>query len=70
MRRKATPIGATEPRTRTATIHGRAISYREAGSGDLLLLVHGMAGTAEGWGSVIEPLAQSDRANSNSSFSD
>jgi pimeloyl-ACP methyl ester carboxylesterase len=41
----------------TATIHGRAVSYREAGTGDLLLLVHGMAGTAENWRSVIEPLA-------------
>jgi len=57
MRRKVTPIGATEMRTSTATVHGREVSYREAGSGDLLLLVHGMAGTAEGWGSVIEPLA-------------
>jgi pimeloyl-ACP methyl ester carboxylesterase len=57
MRRKVTPIGATEPRTRTATIHGREVSYREAGSGNLLLLVHGMAGTGESWRSVIEPLA-------------
>lgn len=57
MRRKVTPIGATQMRTRTATVHGREVSYREAGSGDLLLLVHGMAGTAENWRSVIEPLA-------------
>jgi pimeloyl-ACP methyl ester carboxylesterase len=40
-----------------ATIHGRALTYREAGEGPVLLLVHGMAGTAESWKSVIEPLA-------------
>ena len=42
---------------KTAPVHGRAVSYVEAGSGPLLLLVHGMAGTAENWQSVIEPLA-------------
>ncbi len=57
MSRKVTSIGATEPRTQTAAIHGREVSYREAGTGDLLLLVHGMAGTSENWRSVIEPLA-------------
>ena len=38
-------------------MHGRAVSYAEAGSGAVLLLIHGMAGTAENWQSVIEPLA-------------
>ena len=33
------------------------VSYAEAGAGPLLLLIHGMAGTAENWQSVIEPLA-------------
>lgn len=41
----------------TATVHGREVGYLEAGSGDLLLLIHGMAGTAEHWRPVIEPLA-------------
>jgi pimeloyl-ACP methyl ester carboxylesterase len=41
---------------RTAQVHGRAVSYVEAGSGQLLVLIHGMAGTAENWGPVIEPL--------------
>jgi pimeloyl-ACP methyl ester carboxylesterase len=41
----------------TATVHGRSVGYLEAGSGDLLLLVHGMAGTAEHWRPVLEPLA-------------
>jgi pimeloyl-ACP methyl ester carboxylesterase len=43
--------------TRTVQVHGRAVSYAEAGAGQLLLLIHGMAGTAENWKSVIEPLA-------------
>jgi pimeloyl-ACP methyl ester carboxylesterase len=51
------PIGATEVRVMSATVHGREVGYLEAGSGDLLLLVHGMAGTAEHWRPVIEPLA-------------
>jgi pimeloyl-ACP methyl ester carboxylesterase len=38
-------------------VHGRSVSYLEAGDGPLLLLVHGMAGTARNWDAVIEPLA-------------
>ncbi len=44
--------------TKTATLHGRAVSYAEAGSGPLLLLIHGMAGTRENWQAGIEPLAR------------
>jgi pimeloyl-ACP methyl ester carboxylesterase len=51
------PIGATDVQEMTATVHGRSVGYLQAGSGDLLLLIHGMAGTAENWRSVIEPLA-------------
>jgi pimeloyl-ACP methyl ester carboxylesterase len=51
------PIGATDAQSRMATVHGRAVSYSEAGSGELLLLIHGMAGNADNWESVIEPLA-------------
>jgi pimeloyl-ACP methyl ester carboxylesterase len=36
------------------------VNFIEAGSGPLLLLIHGMAGTCANWESVIEPLA-SDR---------
>jgi pimeloyl-ACP methyl ester carboxylesterase len=57
MSRKVVPIAPVTAQVRTATVHGRSIGYVEAGSGSLLLLVHGMAGTAENWGSVIEPLA-------------
>ena len=57
MGRKVVPIASTQAQSRTATVHGRSVGYVEAGNGDLLLLIHGMAGTAENWGSVIEPLA-------------
>jgi pimeloyl-ACP methyl ester carboxylesterase len=59
MSRKVVAIDPVKAQCRTATVHGRAVSYVEAGAGDgeLLLLVHGMAGTAENWSPVIEPLA-------------
>lgn len=44
--------------SQTASIHGHSISYLEAGSGPVLLLIHGIAGSKEVWGEVIEPLAQ------------
>jgi pimeloyl-ACP methyl ester carboxylesterase len=53
---------ASEPsrqlRDETAIVHGRSLHYLEAGSGPVLLLVHGMAGNAENWREVIEPLAR------------
>jgi pimeloyl-ACP methyl ester carboxylesterase len=54
---KPTPLRVGQVETRTTLVHGRAVSYAEAGSGPLLLLIHGMAGTSENWQSVIEPLA-------------
>ncbi|HEY0319268.1 MAG TPA: alpha/beta fold hydrolase [Solirubrobacterales bacterium] len=56
----STEVSTIKPdlvQSKTATVHGRSVSYAEGGSGDLLLLIHGMAGTSENWGSVIEPLA-------------
>ena len=46
-----------ETQVKVATVHGRSVSYIEAGEGPVLLLVHGIAGTCENWGEVIEPLA-------------
>ncbi len=43
---------------RTATLHGHSLTYAEAGSGPVLLLIHGMGGTFENWEAVIEPLAR------------
>ncbi|MGA2451960.1 MAG: alpha/beta fold hydrolase [Solirubrobacteraceae bacterium] len=47
---------AMEPSS--VTLHGRTLTYIGAGSGPVLLLIHGMAGTCENWRAVIEPLAQ------------
>jgi pimeloyl-ACP methyl ester carboxylesterase len=47
----------TEMQAKTATVHGRPITYAEAGEGPVLLLIHGMGGTYENWQEVIEPLA-------------
>ena len=49
-------MSAMEPRT--ITLHGRPVTYVQAGSGPVLLLIHGMAGTFENWRAVIEPLAR------------
>lgn len=46
-------------RSRTETIHGRAVSFTEAGTGPVLLLVHGMGGNCRNWEEVVEPLARS-----------
>ncbi len=53
---KPTPLRAAAVETKTAEVHGHSVSYLEAGSGEVLVLVHGMAGTAENWSPVIEPL--------------
>ena len=49
-------MSAIEPRT--ITLHGRPLSYVQAGRGPVLLLIHGMAGTLENWQAVMEPLAR------------
>jgi pimeloyl-ACP methyl ester carboxylesterase len=51
------PIDASISTAQTISVHGRSISYLTAGEGPLLLLIHGMAGTARNWDAVIEPLA-------------
>jgi pimeloyl-ACP methyl ester carboxylesterase len=43
---------------KTATLHGRPVSYTEAGSGPVLLLIHGLGGSSENWRAVVEPLAR------------
>lgn len=57
MAAKPTPLHPPLAETRTVLVHGHEVSYVAAGSGPLLVLIHGMAGTAENWSSVIEPLA-------------
>jgi pimeloyl-ACP methyl ester carboxylesterase len=48
----------TEMQAKTAIIHGRPVTYAEAGDGPVLLLIHGMGGTLENWQEVVEPLAR------------
>ena len=43
---------------RTAMLHGHLVTYAQAGSGPVLLLVHGMGGGYENWRQVIGPLAR------------
>lgn len=44
--------------TKSVTLHGRSVSYLEAGEGPVLLLVHGLGGSYENWREVMEPLAR------------
>jgi pimeloyl-ACP methyl ester carboxylesterase len=43
---------------KTETLHGRSLTYAEAGDGPVLLLIHGMGGTFENWQEVVEPLSR------------
>lgn len=42
-------------------LHGDRVAYRDAGSGEALLLIHGMAGSSDTWRAVIAPLAKKYR---------
>lgn len=42
---------------REVNLHGHKVSYRIAGSGPAIMLVHGIAGTGETWADVMERLA-------------
>ena len=43
---------------RTVSVHGHEISYRTGGTGPVVLLVHGMAGSSSSWKPVLPDLAQ------------
>jgi pimeloyl-ACP methyl ester carboxylesterase len=51
----------TEVQRREVVVHGHRIAYRQCGpiepGAPVLLLVHGLAGSAAGWSDVLEPLA-------------
>jgi pimeloyl-ACP methyl ester carboxylesterase len=49
----------SEPMTKsTVTLHGHRVSYRAAGRGPLLLLLHGIAGSSATWEDVMPRLAE------------
>src|ERR671927_675998 len=39
-------------------LHGHRVTYRRAGWGPVVVLIHGIAGSSATWGDVIEPLAE------------
>jgi len=49
---------ASEFRARTVRIHGHDVSYRMAGEGPTVLLVHGIAGSSTTWRAVMPALAE------------
>ena len=42
-------------------LYGDRVAYRDAGDGEVLLLIHGMAGSSDTWRSVIPPLSKKFR---------
>jgi pimeloyl-ACP methyl ester carboxylesterase len=42
-------------------LHGDRVAYRDAGDGEVLLLIHGMAGSSETWRSVMPALSKKFR---------
>jgi pimeloyl-ACP methyl ester carboxylesterase len=42
-------------------LHGDRVAYRDAGSGETLLLIHGMAGSSDTWRAMIPQLAKKYR---------
>jgi pimeloyl-ACP methyl ester carboxylesterase len=51
-------IDELEPRVEEIVLHGHRVSYRTAGQGPLVLLIHGIAGSSEQWDGVIPLLAE------------
>jgi pimeloyl-ACP methyl ester carboxylesterase len=43
---------------RTIKVHGHEISYRTGGSGPVVLLIHGMAGSSSAWKPILEDLGE------------
>jgi pimeloyl-ACP methyl ester carboxylesterase len=42
-------------------LHGDRVAYRDEGSGEVLLLIHGMAGSSDAWRELIPRLSKSHR---------
>jgi pimeloyl-ACP methyl ester carboxylesterase len=47
-----------EPREEEIVLHGHRVSYRTAGEGPVVLLIHGITGTSEQWNDVFPLLAE------------
>jgi pimeloyl-ACP methyl ester carboxylesterase len=51
------PAAGREPRAGEAILHGHRVSYRTAGEGPLILLIHGITGDSRQWNRIIPELA-------------
>jgi len=61
-KRKAVELPGTSPfEVKNEDLHGRSVTYAEAGEGPVLLLLHGLGGSFENWRDVIGPLARNHR---------
>src|ERR671923_1439006 len=47
-----------EPREQEIVLHGHRMSYRTAGDGPVVLMIHGITGTSEQWNDVFPMLAE------------
>src|ERR1044071_6447115 len=57
----ATRAQDTSPADKWATVFGAKIHYLEAGSGSVVILLHGLGGNTSNWAPTISPLAQKYR---------
>ena len=53
-------MSKSEIRTEEIVLHGHRVSYRVAGEGPPILLIHGIAGRSEQWIDVMELLAETN----------
>jgi pimeloyl-ACP methyl ester carboxylesterase len=51
-------LDAVDFESRELTLHGHAVTYRTAGSGPVLLLLHGITNSSETWEPVVGALAE------------
>jgi pimeloyl-ACP methyl ester carboxylesterase len=57
VRRSRPPVKAAVAHRRMITLNGHRIAYRDAGDGEVLLLVHGLGGSSSSWAEVMPKLA-------------
>jgi len=51
-------VDTSDGELRVVELHGHPVSYRTAGSGPVLLLIHGITGSSVTWGEVLPALAE------------
>jgi pimeloyl-ACP methyl ester carboxylesterase len=61
VRRSRPPVKAAVAHRSMITLNGHRIAYRDAGAGEVLLLVHGLGGSSSSWAEVIPKLSDKYR---------